>query len=192
MTDNLPDNQMEKPSKRFFEFFVNFVQVIPLILFVQTRDQDLSYLDRFTWGAIAAIVILLFLALVRRTPHPLWTAYDLWLILAAGLLHSGVPVLTGIMEFLRESSLFAFFALTILGYLLRSPRGFFHSCKDADPAKCRRYSLIFLGLTVVALGWSFSQQGDEMTAAVIPGILLGLVYLALERVVTPPTPLPPA
>tara|TARA_R110002072_G_scaffold11431_10_gene51674 strand:+ start:10630 stop:11196 length:567 start_codon:yes stop_codon:yes gene_type:complete len=184
----MPENARENRSRQLSEFAANFLQVLPLILFAQTRGPAVSDADHFAWGAGVALAVLAVLLLWRRRPHPLWTGVNVWLILSAALWNSGVPGLIDGAELLRETSLFVVSALTVCGYLLLSPRGFFDTSQGADPALCRRYSFVYLALIGGALLWALGLQGNDMLAGVLPAILLGGVYLALERRLSPGSP----
>ena len=149
---------------------LEFLQFTPLLVFVYTGRLGLSLEDRFLFGAGAAILVVALLVVSRVRLNPLLVGVHAWLLLEAFSFVVYIPLLAGILQGLRESTLFL--AITAVGaiYVLRS-RSLLNATDDGAGA-ARTASYFLLGLAGLGVVAAFVFRGDEFKAAVIPAIVL--------------------
>jgi len=147
-----------------------FLQFLPLIVFLNMRRLGFDYEERFLAGAGAALVVVALLVALRVRMNPLLVGVQAWLLIEAFAFLVHFPLLVDVLIGLRESSFFL--VIVVVGgiYVARSKS--LLNVDDVDAGTARRPSLVLLGLAVLAFLFSIALRGDEVIAGVIPSVVL--------------------
>lgn len=164
---------------------VQFAPILTLASsFIVAGDVDLERAGTlFAVAAGEAIVITGGLAALRQTLNPVLLGTNLWLLLGAAAFGIPVEPLAGLLGQIRAGGLFA--CALVLGGLLTafSPRGYL-GAQLPDHSATLRGSLVVLGLTAVALAWSWLFVDDIRLGGGLPFIALNVARRLLVRRMT--------
>ena len=145
-------------------------EFLPLIVFSNASRLDFELEERFLAGAGTVLVVVAVAAARRTRMNPLLVGVHAWFLLVALSFLVYVPFLVETLKTLQEASLFL--AIIVAGGIrvLRSKS--LLTAGATDFQSYRRDSLLLLGLAGAAFVFALAVRGNELTAGVIPSVIL--------------------
>ena len=167
--------------KKAISIVKNFSQFLPLSLFATysfrtgAPSQERLF-EAFMIGAIAAAIQLLWVMGQQRPANRLILGANLWLLIGGVAAYLRLWEVLQIYKELREAGIFVLILLIGLLTTVFSPTGYIGGRSESSTI-VRRYSLLLLLGTILALSLSLSFRGNTFIAAVLPIVFL----VALNR-----------